>query len=119
MWCVIPVWRSLQQSPIISANDLIFQSEQALFIPPPDSQKARLLGERVLFTTSPQEIINQSLLPLKCYWAEVEEVHSTVIQSFSFQVNSAGTMEKKNDFESIQTFPLDKSVLTWNIQIGN
>lgn len=33
MWCVIPVLRSLQQSPIISANDLIIQSEQALFTP--------------------------------------------------------------------------------------
>lgn len=33
MWCVIPVLRSLQQSPIIFTNDLIIQSEQALFTP--------------------------------------------------------------------------------------
>lgn len=33
MWCFIPVLRSLQKSPIISVNDLIIQSEQALFTP--------------------------------------------------------------------------------------
>lgn len=73
MWCVIPVSRSLQQSPIISANDLIIQSEQALFTP---LQIHRTKGQtggvklRVFFffTRSPQEIIDHSLLLLECYW---------------------------------------------------
>ena len=134
MWCVIPVFRSLQKSPIISLNDLIIQSEQALFTP---LQIHRTKDQTCrgsvffifffFFTTNPQEIIDHSLLLLECYWVGSWEVHRTVIQSVSFQLASAGMMESKRCFVNWnlrkwllwERLPQDKNVLTGNIKLGN
>lgn len=133
MWCVIPV-TSLQQSPIISANDLIIQSEQALFTP---LQIQRTKGQTegkagcffflFFFTTSPQETIDHSLLLLEYYWVGSwgNSPHSYTICFFSTCLSWNDGVEKmfhqlklKKTWPFWENLPPDKNVLTEKQKTG-
>lgn len=94
MWCVIPVLRSLQQSPIISANDLIIQSEQALFTPLVIfSIREQTFCVSFFFffcSASSHEITAHCYILSAIEWKVEVEVHHTVVKSAPFQLPSAG-----------------------------
>lgn len=130
MWYVIPDSGSLQQSPIISANDLIVQSEQALFTL---LQIHRTKGQTLLcggrglgvflffisiFAGSTQEIIiDHSLLLLECYW--VGGLKKFTIQSCSLFLCSTSRKDVSlsNEGQENDHFGT-KNVLMRTIKLG-